>query len=76
MESLPGSQPAEMILTALWVTQTESKELRNAQIWPCISKLSTVQIPRAANTDANFCTSRVGVQISTTSASMHSKQSL
>ena len=74
-ESLPGSQPAEMIDTALPASALSPNERRKSRIFEWISKLSTVFIPNARMSFAYFSTLRVGVERIATSTSPSSRMS-
>ena len=61
IESLPGSHPAAVMETALCCFATVSRWHFNSHICVCMSKLSTVLIPKAKAFSAKASTFRVGV---------------
>ena len=61
-ESVPGSQPAEMMETASCLIACAPRERRRFTMSPWMSKLSTVLMPRASRGRAVSSTLRVGVQ--------------
>ncbi len=74
-ESVPGSQPAATMLTALCSFAKGIRDCLKPAILPCMSNESTVETPCFSIRSAYKGTSRVGTQSKATSAAMPSKGS-